>query len=148
MSALRFEVDFRDLMAAMRKVAPEVEKETRRELRDIGAVVVREARSRVPSGFAKSRTGWRWRYWSGSGVVLEALGGDKASPPKAYASAAEGGPSGNRRIRHPLFGNRKHWYSEEPFHPLHDVWDERKEWARARTVEAVNRGMRRAGFGG
>lgn len=154
MGQFKYEVDFQQVINTLRKVDPELKRQTVKELRDIAAEVVKEARTHMPSGVAKAKkgsgakTGYTWRFYGGKGAVMEALGSDKTSAPKSWAGAFEGGNSGTKSFRHPLYGDRKHWYDQEPFHPLHDAWALRRDAALTRTNAAIDRALRRAGFAG
>src|SRR4051794_36393429 len=93
------------LLRDLKKLAPEVDKELRTGLRALGTTVATSA---------KQNAGRSKRIPSAIGVSVTNKGAAvKVNRRKApHGSLYERGSKGNRgAIRHPLFGNREHWYA-------------------------------------
>ena len=99
--------ELRDLAMAVKAADPELAKSLRAELKKAGNVVASQARMNAPTktipNTIKVRT-------YGFNVSVVAGGGN--TPAAAFE---HGGVPGS--FRHPLFGNRDHWYSQaaQPF---------------------------------
>lgn len=154
---IQIECDFRSLVQALRKVAPEAAKELRGELRDIAKELAVSARSGLPSGMASAKTGIKWGYWQSKGAYAQAGG---ASSPKSWAGAWEGGQSGTKGFRHPVYPSasqpQKKWHwagahgapKQMPGAPLHKAWYKERASLVARSDVAISRAVRAAGLQG
>ncbi len=154
---MKVECDFGSLTSALRRLAPEAEKELRKELRDITKATVLKAREGIPSGMSKARTGIKWGYLGARGAYMQA--GAK-SKPKAWAGTWEGGQSGTAGFRHHVYpaagSSRKTWHwagahgqqKQTPGAPLHKAWDKGRVDLLANSQKAIDRAVRAAGLQG
>lgn len=155
---MKIDLSIQNQLRLMQAAPKEIRLGMKRELVAIAKESVMEARSKMPSGMAKGSAGYRWRYWGGKGAVIEALGNNDASAPRSYAAASEGGRSGTRGWRHPVYPSagedRKKWYwagahggrRQKPTAALHLAWAERRVTIVRRSEEVVKLAMERAGF--
>ncbi len=156
-SMVEFKVDSKNAMEMLRRAPYGIRTELRKELTLIAKETVTAARTKMPSGMKSGKTGFRWAYWGTKGAVMEAMGSDKAHSPKSWAGAVEGGPTGQKGWRHPVYPKagspRKSWHwgpkksSQAAIHPLHDEWLAREVTIIGRSEEAVRVALERSGLG-
>jgi len=159
---LMFKADFSNLTEELRKFPAEISKEMKKELRDLAKEVVLETRPKMPARMQKGNKGYTWRFYGKQGAVMEAQGADKIHDnPKSWAGALEGGNSGTKGFRHPVWSgpsnrgsDRKKWHwgpkdgKQAPRPILHETWAARRVEMQARSDAAINRALRRAGWQG
>ena len=117
------------------KVAPTVWAECRLALRAAGEVVASDARGRA--GFSPpSQASIRIR--TGRGNVKVQAGGDAAPEAAALENRGKGHP------RHPLFGDRNHWYTNNTPAFLAPAFDAHREEVLAMMEDAVTHAVERA----
>lgn len=155
---LRFESDFRTLSGNLRKAAPEIERRMRRELRDLAAGVVKDAREKVPSGMKSAAAkGMKWGYYGSKGAYMKA---GARSKPGSWIGAYEGGLGGRKGFRHPVYPSageprqKWHWAGahgqkfQTPGAPLQKTWLKVRPELVARSELAIARALSAAGLGG
>lgn len=154
---IRFEADFAGLSKAIRMVSKEANAEMRKALRDSAKAIAAKTRTRVPSGMKKAATGISWGYWSSQGAYLKAggkgttAGGGK----KSWVGALEGGNSGAKPFKHPVFPkagtprNTWTWSSPQPAQPiLHTTFEEMRPELLMATEAAIDRALAKTGLRG
>jgi len=132
--------DIRTLGKNLRKGKPEVYRALRFELETIGEIVA--DRAIIISRRSSDRI-WktiRVRTTAGLNAFVEA-GGDEAP----HAAAFEG-TGGRGKFRHPVYGNTRRWVSQETHPYLAPAFRATGPEVQRLLDEAVERGMRRAGF--
>jgi len=119
------------LMADLRKVAPDVAKETRKKFKAAAQPVLENARSRQPSRTGELRRKTKIRITRGSVQIRSSA---------AHARISEFGG------RHPLWGDREHWVDQKAAPAIWPaVQDGRKKFLEQANA-AVYLALKKAGF--
>lgn len=124
--------EFRATFSALRQVDRETAKETRRRFRELAKPVAMDARRRAPKDTGKMAKTIRPRVDSRGDAGI-------ASNHPAVRPWHFGG-------RHPLFGNRKHWYPmpRKPF--MFEAVDAHRAKFFAEAETAIEEAGKKAGF--
>lgn len=131
--------DLERLARDFKAATPAVRREYRKSLKDAGRIVADDARRRIepvsPPTAASIKVGTR-----GVDRVIIRTGKDRR-----IAALLEGnGHPGS--WRHPLFGDREHWYRQRTHPYMHPAWEAKKRAARRRLARAVRNGLRTVGI--
>ena len=107
-AAVHLELDplgWRNLQRSLKQVAPEIQKQLRKEMRGIAGNV---------AASAKSHASWSSRIPGAIGITVTTTSiGVKANRRKAPHARSYEGILGGGSFRHPLWGNREHWFTEQ-----------------------------------
>lgn len=126
----------RELQRALHKFAPDVHKSFRKRLREIARAVAADA---------KGRASWSHRIPGAIQpfVTMKAVGVRVRAAKAAHGPLYEGGDSGRRAsFRHPLFGDRRHWYTQRTRPFLHPAVEARQRFIHAEAIKAVEEAKR------
>lgn len=118
----------------LRRLAPEVTKWMLRELRPVAVRIADDARSGAPERSGRLRRAIRVRQRSGSPAVVVL---HKQAP---HARTVHFG------LRHPLYGNRRHWHANPKVPYLADAVDSHRPEAVDAVEAALDRALTRAGW--
>ena len=124
-----------ELQRALRSFAPDVQKTFRGRLSEIAMVV---------AGDARGRASWSRRIPGAITTTVQAAGAGI----RVRAAQAPHGPLYEMRAswRHPLFGDRRHWYAQRGRPFLQPAVDARQEYIRVEAVRAVELAKEEAGL--
>lgn len=128
------------LLRGLKRFAPDVDKELRKDLRVIASGV---------AGEAKSRASWSTRIPAAIGVSVTNRGaGVKVSRRRApHGPLFERGQRGNRgAFRHPVFGNRDVWVSQRTRPYLQPAIDHHRDDVLRKSETALRTAIRKAGL--
>lgn len=135
-----FSIDTRDLdkLQAAFKAAPRsVRREYRNELKAAGRIVADDARKRIAPYSPPTAESMKVGTRGVNKVVVSAGKG------RRIATLLEVGDRRHRNPwRHPLFGDRKHWYDQETHPYLAPAWKAKKRKTAKLLSKAVRRGLR------
>lgn len=154
---IQFEADFAGISKAIRMVSKEANAEMRKALRDAAKVIAMKTRTKVPSGMKAAATGISWGYWSLSGAYIKAggKGTTGGGAKKSWVGALEGGNSGAKPFKHPVFPkagtprNTWTWSQPQPPQPiLHRTFEEMRPELLAASEAAIDRALARTGLRG
>lgn len=118
----------------LRRLAPEARKEMLRELRKVAVPIAASARGFAPDRTGRLRKAIRVRQRQGTPAVVVLA---KEAP---HARVVHFG------LRHPLYGDREHWYANPAVPYLRRAVDLNRPQAAAATEAALNRALDRAGW--
>lgn len=128
-------VGLRELQRALKRFAPGVHKSFRKRLREIAKVVAADARGRAS---------WSHRIPGAIQpfVTMKAAGVRVRAAKAQHGPLYEGGDQQRATFRHPLFGDRSHWYTQRTRPFLHPAVEARARFIHAEAVKAVEEAKR------
>jgi hypothetical protein len=125
---------FKNFARALRRKAPELAVELRTNLRAAGNIIAEDARSRA--SFSTKIPGSIKVRVSAATVSIVA-GGPKAPDAAPYENEGNEGD-----FRHPLFGDREHWYSQKARPFLHPAVEHGRAAAQAAAIDALDKAVK------
>jgi hypothetical protein len=130
--------DFRAFAKALRKAAPVLSAEMRTELRAAGEIVAAEARQRASDVSKSVPPTIKVRV---SGATVSVVAGGNGKPLAGLLELGNAGSGGGGKFRHPVFGNKKVWVSQD-MHPfLFPALEARADEAQRGILNAVDKAV-------